>query len=68
MGDSGSHRTDAQLAKLDEQIARHKAILESMDPEYVVRVRAKAAVAMEQPSSTTGKCCLLYTSPSPRDS
>ena len=55
MGDSGSHLTDAQLAKLDEQIARHKAILESMDPEYVAKVRAQAAVAMQQPTSTTGK-------------
>ena len=55
MGDSGSHLTDEQLAKLDEQIARHKAILESMDPEYVAKVRAQAAVAMQQPTSTTGK-------------
>ena len=55
MGDSGSHLTDAQLAKLDEQIARHKAILESMDPEHVARVRGQAAVAIQHPTSTTGK-------------
>ena len=55
MGDSGSNMTDEQRARLRWQVARHKAILESMDPEYVVKVRAKAAVAMEQPSSTTAK-------------
>ena len=47
--------TDEQRAKLRWQVARHKAILESMDPEYVVIVRAQAAVAMQQPTSTTGK-------------
>ena len=55
MGDSGSHLTDAQLAKLDEQIARHKAILESMDPERFAELRAQAAIAMQQPTSTTCK-------------
>ena len=55
MGDSGSNLTDAQLAKLDEQIARHKAILESMDPERFAELRAQAAIAMQQPTSTTGK-------------
>ena len=49
MGDSGSKMTDEQRAWLRLRMARHKAILESMDPECVVRVRAKAAVAMEQP-------------------
>ena len=47
--------TDEQRARLRWQVARHKAILESMDPEYVVIVRAQAAVAMQQPTSTTGK-------------
>ena len=55
MGDSGSHLTDAQLAKLDEQIARHKAILESMEPERFAELRAQAAIAMQQPTSTTCK-------------
>ena len=40
---------------LRRQVARHKAILESMDPEYVARVLAQAAVTIEQPSSTSGK-------------
>ena len=55
MGDSRSNMTDEQRARLRWQVARHKAILESMDPEYVVIVRAQVAVAMEQPSSTTAK-------------
>ena len=36
--------TDEQRSKLRWRVARHKAILESMDPEYVARVRAKAGV------------------------
>ena len=47
--------TDEQLARMRWQVARHKVILESMDPEYVAHVRARAAVAIEQPSSTTAK-------------
>ena len=55
MGDSGSNLTDAQLAKLDEQIARHKAILKATDPERFAELQAQAAIAMQQPTSTTGK-------------